>query len=102
MGSWSCVVFVTILLVMGISLRVEAELAYNYYKHSCPSMESIVRSEILKHSLTDFSAPAAFIRLLFHDCQVKVKSKEVYMIHYLSSLFEFFFYIFISTIFVFL
>ncbi|PON91278.1 Peroxidase [Trema orientale] len=59
-------------VVMGTFIRVhEAQLAYDYYKFSCPSVEAIVKTEIVKIFLTDVSAPAAFIRLLFHDCQVQ-------------------------------
>lgn len=58
---------------MGIFIRAqEAQLAYDYYKFSCPLVETTVRTEMLKIFLTDVSAPAAFLRLLFHDCQVQV------------------------------
>lgn len=71
MGSSSFLLFVTV--VMGIFIRVhDAHLAYDYYKFSCPLVETIVKREIVKIFLTDVSAPAAFIRLLFHDCQVLV------------------------------
>ena len=48
------------------------QLAYNYYKFSCPNVENIVRHVMLGVFLTDATAPAAFLRLLFHDCQVQV------------------------------
>lgn len=71
MASSSFLLLVTV--VMGISVRIhKAQLAYDYYKFSCPLAESIVKTEILKTYLTDVSAAPAFVRLLFHDCQVQV------------------------------
>ncbi|XWS19379.1 hypothetical protein CRYUN_Cryun31cG0010600 [Craigia yunnanensis] len=49
----------------------EAQLACDYYKFSCPNVENIVRKVMLGVILTDATAPAAFLRLLFHDCQVQ-------------------------------
>ena len=61
------------MVLMGFAVGVnKAKLSYNYYKFSCPSVESIVRTEVLKFSVADVSTPPAFIRLLFHDCQVQV------------------------------
>ncbi|XP_031274940.1 peroxidase 29-like [Pistacia vera] len=73
MGSCSAFFLVAALLVtVEVSIGVkEAQLAYDYYKHSCPSLEAIVKKEILSISFLDASAPAAFLRLLFHDCQVQ-------------------------------
>ncbi|XVE87744.1 hypothetical protein DITRI_Ditri19aG0012400 [Diplodiscus trichospermus] len=60
-------------LGMGIILVgvCEAQLAYDYYKFSCPNLENIVRKVMVGVILTDATAPAAFLRLLFHDCQVQ-------------------------------
>ncbi|XP_039052782.1 peroxidase 29-like [Hibiscus syriacus] len=59
-------------LGMGILVGAcEAQLAYDYYKFSCPNVESTVRNAVLGVVLTDPTAPAAFLRLLFHDCQVQ-------------------------------
>ena len=56
-----------------LSFRIKAnQLSYDYYKFSCPNLESIVKSELLSLFLTDATAPAAFLRLMFHDCQVQV------------------------------
>ncbi|KAF4372582.1 hypothetical protein F8388_027255 [Cannabis sativa] len=61
-----------VVTIMGIFIRThEAQLAYDYYKFSCPFVESTVRTEMLKIFLSDISSPAAFVRLLFHDCQVQ-------------------------------
>lgn len=45
---------------------------YDYYKISCPDVENTVTKAVLEVILTDPTAPAAFLRLLFHDCQVQV------------------------------
>ncbi|XWS15546.1 hypothetical protein CRYUN_Cryun34aG0009400 [Craigia yunnanensis] len=67
--------FMLLLIValgMGILVGVcEAQLAYDFYKFSCPKVENIVRQVMLGVILTDATAPAAFLRLLFHDCQVQ-------------------------------
>lgn len=74
MGSYSAFFLVAALMVaVEVSIGVkEAHLAYDYYKYSCPGLEAIVKKEILSISFFDASAPAAFLRLLFHDCQVQV------------------------------
>ncbi|KAL9273861.1 Peroxidase 29-like protein [Drosera capensis] len=50
---------------------VKAQLAYNYYEDSCPNVESIVRTQILPMLAADPTGSAAFLRMLFHDCQVQ-------------------------------
>ncbi|KAI4371153.1 hypothetical protein MLD38_019419 [Melastoma candidum] len=49
----------------------EAQMSYDYYKTSCPNAEEIVQRELIGIFLVDATAPAAFLRLLFHDCQVQ-------------------------------
>lgn len=46
-------------------------LAYNYYDSTCPNVEGIVKREMFGIFAADPTAPAAFLRLLFHDCQVQ-------------------------------
>ena len=48
------------------------QLAYNYYELTCPFLEDIVRKQMLIFFAADASAPSAFLRLFFHDCQVQV------------------------------
>jgi len=45
-------------------------LSVGYYSKTCRSAESIVFDEVLKASKADRSAPAALLRLHFHDCFV--------------------------------
>ncbi|KAF3451754.1 hypothetical protein FNV43_RR07850 [Rhamnella rubrinervis] len=72
---WSSLYFlqlVAVLLVLGNTLGAHGtQLAYDYYKLSCPFVETIVKEEMLSIFLTDVSAPSAFLRLFFHDCQVQ-------------------------------
>ncbi|XP_024023203.1 peroxidase 29 [Morus notabilis] len=71
---------------MGISVRIhKAQLAYDYYKFSCPLAESIVKTEILKTYLTDVSAAPAFVRLLFHDCQVQACDASILLYSHEST-----------------
>ncbi|KAH7372560.1 hypothetical protein KP509_17G009900 [Ceratopteris richardii] len=46
-----------------------AALSYDYYASTCPNVEDIVRSA-MRGIFVDIRAPAAMIRLAFHDCQV--------------------------------
>ncbi|KAJ7967728.1 Peroxidase [Quillaja saponaria] len=62
------IVFMVVPLAFGIR---KSQLAYDYYKFSCPNLIPIVKREMLSIFLTDVSAPAAFLRLMFHDCQVQ-------------------------------
>ncbi|KAI4365045.1 hypothetical protein MLD38_021065 [Melastoma candidum] len=71
MGRIKIVVLVVSLFLGTWVVPHNAQLSYNYYKASCPNAEGIVRRELLRISLLDSTAPAAFLRLLFHDCQVQ-------------------------------
>nr|ACG27462.1 peroxidase 24 precursor [Zea mays] len=46
-------------------------LAYNFYKNSCPSVDSIVRSVTWAQVAANPALPARLLRLHFHDCFVK-------------------------------
>ncbi|CAJ2649470.1 peroxidase 29-like protein [Trifolium pratense] len=47
------------------------QLSYNYYKYSCPNLESLVEKKLMSLLLTDITAPSSLLRLMFHDCQVQ-------------------------------
>ncbi|KAL6644473.1 hypothetical protein ACP70R_016081 [Stipagrostis hirtigluma subsp. patula] len=48
----------------------EAALSPDYYKHSCPNLESIVREEVTKKKNETVVTIPATLRLFFHDCMV--------------------------------
>lgn len=45
-------------------------LSSDYYASTCPTVEGMVRGMMRQIIAGDITAPAAMIRLLFHDCQV--------------------------------
>ncbi|KAJ7148571.1 hypothetical protein O6H91_07G068400 [Diphasiastrum complanatum] len=49
----------------------DERLRINFYQSSCPNAESIARQTLLSNLLLDPTAPAALLRLVFHDCQVQ-------------------------------
>ncbi|CAN1167368.1 Peroxidase 16 [Linum perenne] len=60
----------TVLLILPI-LPSEAQLSTDFYKNTCPNVESIVRSAVrAKFQQTFVTAPAT-LRLFFHDCFVR-------------------------------
>jgi hypothetical protein len=54
--------------------RVAAALSPDYYKDSCPDLESIVRYEVTRKKNETVVTIPATLRLVFHDCMVGVSS----------------------------
>nr|ACG43393.1 hypothetical protein [Zea mays] len=52
--------------------RVAAALSPDYYKDSCPGLESIVRYEVARKKNETVVTIPATLRLVFHDCMVGV------------------------------
>lgn len=48
-----------------------AQLSDDFYASSCPNVANIIRGVLTGDLVRDPTAPAAFLRLLFHDCQVQ-------------------------------
>ncbi|KAK7360095.1 hypothetical protein VNO77_02071 [Canavalia gladiata] len=48
--------------------QTEGNLSPNYYNNSCPNVEQIVRSILIRALLLDYRIPASILRLHFHDC----------------------------------
>ncbi|XP_034686353.1 peroxidase 29 [Vitis riparia] len=62
----------TVLCFLLVQFGVEGRgLSYSFYQKSCPQVEDIVRAALGPIFLSDPSSPPAFLRLLFHDCQVQ-------------------------------
>ncbi|RVW69386.1 Peroxidase 29 [Vitis vinifera] len=62
----------TVLCFLLLQFGVEGRgLSYSIYQKSCPQVEDIVRAALGPIFLSDPSSPPAFLRLLFHDCQVQ-------------------------------
>ncbi|KAJ7524976.1 hypothetical protein O6H91_17G030600 [Diphasiastrum complanatum] len=54
----------------GLSNCNNGGLQIGFYSRSCPNAENIVRGAFAGNFLSDPTAPAALLRLAFHDCQV--------------------------------
>jgi peroxidase len=48
-------------------------LSVSYYKKSCPSVQSIVRSVMVSRVAANQATAPAVLRLFFHDCFVNVR-----------------------------
>lgn len=55
---------------------VEATLRYDFYKYSCPRVESIVYQAMKKAYNKDKTVAPGVLRLIFHDCFVRVCMHE--------------------------
>lgn len=54
------------------SAPAAAQLSPGFYSFSCPNVELLVRGTVRSASSMDSTIPAKLLRLLFHDCLVKV------------------------------
>ncbi|KAB1201368.1 Peroxidase 16 [Morella rubra] len=60
--------FLSFLLLL---TTVYAQLRVDYYRHSCPNVEAIVRSAVKKKFQQTFVTAPSTLRLFFHDCFVR-------------------------------
>lgn len=77
MSPWSCYRSMGLLCIVLLSLSIPfaiGDLQVGFYNSSCPQAESVVLSVVSKHFATDQSVTAAFLRMYFHDCFVRVMS----------------------------
>ena len=69
----SSAIGMVIMVMMVCSTCINASaLSVNYYKHTCPQVESIVAGAVQKATLNDKTVPAALLRMHFHDCFIRV------------------------------
>ncbi|KAJ0969226.1 hypothetical protein J5N97_022103 [Dioscorea zingiberensis] len=64
-----CLVVMLLLVAMG-SIG-EAQLSQNFYRSTCPNVESIVRQAVTRKIRQTFVTIPATLRLFFHDCFVE-------------------------------
>lgn len=70
-------------------VALAAALTPDYYKDSCPDLESIVRYEVTRKKNETVVTIPATLRLIFHDCMVGVSSFALLSSPLLSSCFAF-------------
>ncbi|KAL8476959.1 hypothetical protein ACS0TY_029309 [Phlomoides rotata] len=70
MGGSSAACVITLLVLLSGSVSAQL-LQLNYYKNTCPDVESIVRKAVTAKFQQTFVTVPATIRLFFHDCFVK-------------------------------
>ncbi|CAO2207955.1 unnamed protein product [Urochloa humidicola] len=66
----ACLQLLTVAFQATLITVSSAGLQYNFYSSSCPNAEATVRNVVNGMIDADATMPAAFIRLLFHDCFV--------------------------------
>jgi peroxidase len=65
-----CVTFS--ILVSLFACSINAQLSPNFYGRTCPSLQSIVRTQMIKAINNEARIGASILRLFFHDCFVNV------------------------------
>jgi peroxidase len=66
------------------SVSMASGLRYNFYNTSCPGAEDKVRSVVQSLISNDATMGAAFVRLFFHDCFVRVRVSMFKMLKFLG------------------
>jgi peroxidase len=74
MATPTCQALVIILIAVAAAMSTASgtALQYDFYKSSCPKAEEAVRNATQKIISNDPTMAAAFVRLFFHDCFVRV------------------------------
>ena len=68
------VISAALLLAAVAATCARAQLQEKYYGESCPSVEDVVRSEMVKALSAAPSLAGPLLRMHFHDCFVRVSS----------------------------
>jgi peroxidase len=64
--------FVTLSILSILACSTNAQLFPNFYGKTCPNLQSIVRTEMIKAINNEARIGASILRLFFHDCFVNV------------------------------
>lgn len=64
-----------LVLCSGYLSAIQAQLSPTFYAATCPNLERIARQWFSIGVLNALTAPAAILRLSFHDCSVNVSSE---------------------------
>lgn len=84
MGNQRIISSLSSLLLFSLLLTTAcAQLSRDFYKNTCPNVESLVTSAVTKKFRQTFVTAPATLRLFFHDCFVRVCS-ALYLFHVLS------------------
>lgn len=62
-----------LLLVLSASSSAYGQLRRDFYKNTCPNVESLVRSAVKQKFQQTFVTASATLRLFFHDCFIRVR-----------------------------
>jgi hypothetical protein len=69
---------VAVAVVLAVALAAEAsELKVGYYDKSCPGVENVVKWHVAKALKANRKTGAALVRLIFHDCFVRVRPSSL-------------------------
>lgn len=79
MANPSLILLSSFLLSLLLS-SASAQLRQDFYKDTCPNVESLVRSAVQKKFLQTFVTAPATLRLFFHDCFVRVCIKMILLL----------------------
>lgn len=68
----------------GNASQFRTPLRYDYYEEKCGNVDNIVRRMMLRIVQLQHNAPAKLLRLLFHDCFIRVRLLSIFWILWLS------------------
>lgn len=78
--------FVVFLVLVSSPLCFSYYLYPQFYEHSCPQAQEIVKSVVAKAVAKETRMAASLLRLHFHDCFVKVDSLSFFLVTLLFSI----------------
>lgn len=72
------VAFLNIILTFSVVTIGINSLSLNYYEKTCPDVEFIVAKTVKAAKAEDKTVPAALLRMLFHDCFIRVMLQRIF------------------------